>query len=198
MGEAPRKVAVSDNVRIVPPTTSHIPAIRRLELEAGVRFAEIGLTSIAESEPPSTDELSATIAAGRLLLAIDDGDGDGGDPVGYIQWSIVDGTTHIDQVSVHPRAAGRAIGRMLMNRVCDDARARGDDKVTLTTFTTIAWNGPLYERYGFEILGDDQLAPELSEIRLQERSDGLDVLPRAAMYRSLDADDPNTSTRRER
>ena len=195
MSEAPRKVAVADNVRIVPPTASHIPAIRRLELEAGVRFAEIGLTSIAESEPPSADELSATIAAGRLLLAVDDGDGD---PVGYIQWSIVDGTTHIDQVSVHPRAAGRAIGRMLINRVCDGARSRGDDKVTLTTFTTIAWNGPLYERYGFEIVGDNQLAPELSGIRLQERSDGLDVLPRAAMYRSLDANDPNTSTRRER
>jgi hypothetical protein len=43
----------------------------------------------------------------------------------------------------------------------------------------------LYRRYGFDDLGDDELGPELLEIRAGERVRGLDVQPRVAMRRWL-------------
>lgn len=46
----------------------------------------------------------------RAWVAADDADV----PAAYLIAGIVDGSLHIEQVSVHPRAVGRNIGRMLL------------------------------------------------------------------------------------
>jgi GNAT superfamily N-acetyltransferase len=158
-----------------------VPVLPPLEVAAGRRFAEIGLTSIAADEPPTEAALHAHVDDGTAWVAEVDGT-----VVGYAIASVVDGEGHLDQVSVLDEQAGQGLGRALIEAVEGWARHQGFEAVTLTTFTEVAWNGPLYAHLGYEVLSEDELGPELAAIRAQERADGLDVSPRRAMRRRLD------------
>jgi hypothetical protein len=57
--------------------------------------------------------------------------------------------------------------------------------VTLTTYRDVPWNGPLWARYGFGVIGERDHGSEPAAIRAEERRRGLDVLPRLAMRRVL-------------
>jgi GNAT superfamily N-acetyltransferase len=184
-----------------------IAVMRALEIDAGRRFADVGLTQIAADDPFSVAELSAYIAAGAAWVAVpvsgqhgggDDVDdrgsgsgGGGGAALGYAAASVLDGHGHLDQVSVGERQGRRGVGRALVETVCAWAAAQGFDAVTLTTFRDVAWNAPLYARWGFATLDEHQLGPELSALRRAERARGLDLVPRVAMRRLLG---PGTDT----
>ncbi len=167
-------------VALSPARLVDVGAIQRIETEAGSRFVEIGMSTIAADDPPTADELRPAIEAGRVLIARV-----AGRPVGYIWWSVLDGEGHIDQVSVTPAAAGRGIGRRLIDEVCAAAAASGHRYVTLTTFRDVAWNRPLYERYGFSVVDPDELSGKLAERRRAERESGIEVQARVAMRRDL-------------
>ncbi len=168
-------------VVIEPALPSDVTAMQRVEVEAGRRFAEVGLASIAADPPPPEDELRAHVAASTAWVARDIG----GDVVGYAVASVVDGEGHLEQVSVRPELGGAGIGAALIEEVCRWAAGEGFDAVSLTTFRDVAWNGPYYERRGFRALADDELGPGLRAIRADEASRGLDVAPRLAMRRVL-------------
>lgn len=169
-----------NGVRTTLASPDDVEAIQALEIEAGAPFAEIGLESIADADPPPAAELSAAIADGCVETVRDDSG-----LLGFIWWSVVDGETHIEQVSVHPRAAGRRLGRELIDRVCQAAARRGHHAVTLTTFRDVEWNGPLYQRYGFDVLEAAEMGAELAKRRREEAESGLDIVPRVAMRRVL-------------
>lgn len=160
--------------------------MQQLELDAGRRFADVGLTSIAEDPPSDHDELMAYInsdAGGQAAwMAIDEDDQK---PIGYAVSSVVDAQAHLDQVSVSMAAAGRGVGSRLVAEVFNWAITRGYDTISLTTFRDLPWNGPLYQRLGFVALTESECGPELLLIRAEERSRGIDVLPRIAMRRAL-------------
>jgi GNAT superfamily N-acetyltransferase len=160
-------------------TDADLPALRAIERVAG-DWAALGMTAIAEDEPPSLDELRVYQRDGRAWVW-DDGDG----PVAYLIADRVDGNVHIEQVSVHPDAAGRRIGRALIEHLARWAAARGAPALTLTTFAEVPWNGPYYERLGFRALGDDELTGGLRRIRAVEAAHGLDRWPRIVMRRPL-------------
>ncbi len=184
-------------------TTADIESMRSIELAAGVLFAEVGLTSIAEDPPPDPAELQHHIADGTAWVACrpdrdhpdhdhpdrdhpgDDHPGNDEEIVGYLVASVVDGEGHVDQVSVVPRAAGQRIGSRLIDEAIAWTLASGFDAITLTTFTDIAWNGPYYERLGFVEVPEAAMGPQLSAIRVAERDAGIDVAPRCAMRRRL-------------
>jgi ribosomal protein S18 acetylase RimI-like enzyme len=159
-----------------------VDAMQRIEIDAGRRFADVGLTSIAEDEPMAGDVLLDRIAAGRAWLAVD---GERGEAVGFAVASVVDGAGHLDEVAVALDAGGQGIGTALIEQVLQWAAGLGLEAVTLTTFSEIAWNGPLYRRLGFEALDPGSLGPQLLAIRDQERRQGIDVAPRQAMRRRL-------------
>lgn len=156
--------------------------MQRLELDAGRRFADVGLTSIAEDPPSDHDVLMVYINDKAAWMAIDE---HGQEPIGYAVASVVDAQAHLDQVSVSMAAAGHGVGSRLVTEVFNWAVGRGYDALTLTTFRDLAWNGPLYERLGFVDLSEAECGPELLAIRAEERSRGIDVLPRIAMRRLL-------------
>jgi N-acetylglutamate synthase-like GNAT family acetyltransferase len=56
---------------------------------------------------------------------------------------------HLEQVSVHPRAGRRGIGRSLVERVMSSARDQQLQGVSLTTFSDFSWNAPFYRSIGF-------------------------------------------------
>ncbi|WP_249644342.1 GNAT family N-acetyltransferase [Nocardia sputi] len=165
---------------IRPATTHDLPALQDIERAAGKPFAEIGMTAVADDEPPSVATLREFQQSGRAWVWIDDDV-----PIGYLIVGIVDGNAHIEQVSVHPDYAGRRIGKRLLDRGARWAAAAGLPAMTLTTFTEVAWNGPYYERLGFRYLSAEEQTPGLTALRAAEHAHGLDRWPRACMRAEL-------------
>ena len=169
------------SVAIRPPSTDELPALRTIERLAGERFRGVGLSEVADHEPPSLDVLARYAREGRCWVAIDDAAG----PIGYVLVDAVDGNAHVEQVSVHPDHQGSGVGRALMERVVDWASEVGMPAVTLTTFKDVPWNAPLYRHLGFRVLNDEELAPGLRAVRDGETAHGLDPGRRVCMRLEL-------------
>jgi GNAT superfamily N-acetyltransferase len=165
-----------------------LPVMRDIERAAGALFAGIGMPEIAGDEPPSPEELAGYQAVGRAWVAAVDA----GAAVAYLIADLVDGDVHVEQVSVHPRAARRGIGRSLLEHAAGYATARGAGALTLTTFAEVPWNAPYYARCGFRVIPDVDLSPALSAIRDREIAHGLHRWPRVTMRRTLTPAAPGT------
>jgi GNAT superfamily N-acetyltransferase len=159
-----------------------LPFLQDIERAAGSCFRDIGMPEIADDEPLPLDELARYQRAGTAWVA----DDHTGTPVAYLlaepEPEPVDGSLHIEQVSVHPRHAHRRIGRALIDHLAAHAAAPA---LTLTTFAEVPWNAPYYARCGFRILADDALTPGLCAIRRREAAHGLERWPRVCMRKEI-------------
>ncbi|WP_039796626.1 GNAT family N-acetyltransferase [Nocardia araoensis] len=167
---------------IRPATLEDLPALQNIERAAGEPFAEIGMTAVADDEPPSLATLRQFQQAGRAWVWADDDV-----PIGYLVAGVVDGNAHIEQVSVRPDHARRRIGKRLLDQAARWAATAGLPATTLTTFTEVPWNGPYYERLGFRYLSAGEETPGLVALRAAEQAHGLDRWPRACMRAELSA-----------
>jgi GNAT superfamily N-acetyltransferase len=167
-------------MRIRPATPADLPLLQDIERAAGDPFRALGMPEIADDEPPALDLLERFRAAGHAWVT-EDADGR---IVAYLIGEPVDGAFHIEQVSVHPDAAHRGVGRTLIAYAADHARDQGLTGLTLTTFTEVPWNAPYYERIGFRVLAEPDLTPGLRKIRATEAEHGLDRWPRVCMHRA--------------
>ena len=168
-------------MRIRLATRAELPALQDIERAAGAPFRALGMPEIADDEPPALDVLERYRRAGRCWVAVDESDL----PAAYLLAEPVDGALHIEQVSVHPRAARRGVGRALLAHAADHAREEGLTALTLTTFTDVPWNAPYYARLGFRPLPEADLTPGLREIRGAEAAHGLNRWPRVCMRAPL-------------
>jgi GNAT superfamily N-acetyltransferase len=155
--------------------------LQDIEMAAGRAFAGAGMPSVADGEPFSVAELLSFQSDGRAWVVPDEQDV----PIAYLVAEWVDGNVHIEQVSTHPDAAGRGLGRDLIEHVAGWARGRGAPALTLTTFVEVPWNGPYYERLGFRRLAPGEETAGLRAIRAAEAAHGLDRWPRCCMRRDL-------------
>jgi GNAT superfamily N-acetyltransferase len=167
------------NIRVM--RGDELSRVQDIERAAGQPFRAVGMAEIADDEPPSLDELLRYQRAEHAWVAADADDA----PVAYLIADPVDGSLHIEQVSVHPRYARRGIGRRLIENLAQHAVAEGVPALTLTTFAGVPWNAPYYRRCGFQVLDDDALSPGLRAIRAHEAARGLDRWPRVCMRRDL-------------
>ena len=168
-------------MKIRPARCDDLDCLQDIERAAGAAFAEIGMAEVAEDAPLSIEVLSVYQQESRAWVQVDENDR----PVAYLIVDVVDGAIHIEQVSVDPAHAGHRLGRGLIEHVAEWAKEGGFEALTLTTFTEVAWNGPYYERCGFNILDGSDLTPGLREIRAAEVEHGLDRWPRACMRRKI-------------
>jgi GNAT superfamily N-acetyltransferase len=155
--------------------------LQDIEMAAGRAFAGAGMPSVADGEPFSVAELLSFQSDGRAWVVPDERDV----PIAYLVAEWVDGNVHIEQVSTHPDAAGRGLGRDLIEHVAGWARGRGAPALTLTTFVEVPWNGPYYERLGFRRLAPGEETAGLRALRAAEAAHGLDRWPRCCMRRDL-------------
>jgi len=158
-----------------------LPALQDIERAAGRCFHDVDMPEVADDEPLTLDELTRYQRCGGIWVAVDRTDR----PVAYLLTDLVDGNTHVDQVSVHPDSARHGVGRSLLEHVADRAMAEGIRALTLTTFVHVPWNAPYYRRCGFRCLDETELTPGLRAIRRQEATHGLDRWPRVCMRRDL-------------
>ncbi|GIL29440.1 GNAT family N-acetyltransferase [Actinocatenispora comari] len=158
---------------IRPASGDDLPNLQDIERAAGEQFTAIGMPEIAADEPFSIDELERYRAGGYAWVAADP------QPVAYLVAEPVDGSLHIEQVSVRPEYARRGLGRQLI----DTADAAGFPALTLTTFRDVPWNAAYYRRLCFRDLDRAEETPGLRRIRRTEAEHGLDRWPRLCMRR---------------
>lgn len=122
-----------------------------------------------EHQPGSPQLFTAHINQNLCFVMVDDAD----KPIGFATCGVLDGALHLYELAMVPEHGGKGLGRALIEAVCDTAKARGLDAVTLSTFADVAWNGPFYERVGFRILGNNELSPGLHLVANHEMDIGL-------------------------
>jgi GNAT superfamily N-acetyltransferase len=170
------------------PETGHIRAaipddlahLQVIQIAAGVGFRDLDMADIAEHPPPSLPALVSQQEAGHLWAAVDRHD----QPIAFVMIDNLDECAHIEQVSVHPDHARRGIGRILIDHVGSWAEGQGLSALTLTTFRTVPWNAPYYQRLRFKELTEDP-TPGLAAIIAAETAFGLDPATRVCMRRDI-------------
>jgi GNAT superfamily N-acetyltransferase len=169
------------NPAIRPTRREEGSVLQEIERLAGEQFRDVGLPEVADDEPAPVDVLARYAEEGRSWVVIDTTDA----PLGYVLVDVVDGCAHIEQLSVRPDRQGEGLGRALVERVRAWAAGAGLSAVTLTTFTDVPWNAPLYRHLGFRVLTEDELGPGLQAVRGDEAAHGLDPAKRVCMRSEL-------------
>ncbi|MEK9522938.1 GNAT family N-acetyltransferase [Streptomyces sp. NPDC087908] len=170
-------------MRIRAAAPAELPLLQDIERAAGEPFRTLGMAAIADDDPLPLDVLDSYRRAGRAWVAVDAADR----PVAYLLTDTVDGSAHIEQVSVHPDAARRGVGRALIEHLAATAGEQGLTALTLTTFAEVPWNAPYYARLGFRALADSDpaLTEGLRAISRAEAAHGLSAWPRVCMRREV-------------
>lgn len=160
------RLAESDDLVVLP----------ALERAAGQRFRDLDMAEIADGEVSTVEALRVACDMGRLWVAEHEGL-----VCGFLMASILDGDGHIEEVSVHPDAAGRRLGSKLIGAFVDWCAACGFGAATLTTFADVPWNRPYYERLGFAVVLPGAWGPAMARQVEQETAAGLDPSRRVVM-----------------
>lgn len=101
--------------------------------------------------------------------------------VAFARVDELDGQAHLEQLSVHPTAGRRGLGRALLEAAANESRLRGFTTMTLCTFAGVAFNAPFYASCGFEEYTCP--GPGLAALRAYEVKLGLDALGRRISMR---------------
>lgn len=158
----------------LPADAAALPAIER---SAGQRFLAVpALAWIADDHIVSAELHREYAAKGMSWLALADNR-----PVGFLLGEAMGSSLYIAEFSLHLAWQGKGIGRQLIDTVALWAREQGFTSLTLTTFRHVAWNAPLYQHLGFEILEDEALPGALRQKREEETAHGIPFESRCAM-----------------
>lgn len=160
----------------------HFAAMREVERAAETIFP-LGVFPLAlrGQSLTSDEEFAEAQRDGLLWCAV----AAGGEVAGYAIAFWVGSDLHLDEIDVDPKHQQRGVGRALIDVVCAHARANGAPRLTLTTFRSVPWNMPWYERLGFVAFAEGALPRQLSEIFEEEISRGLAREQRVAMALAL-------------
>lgn len=154
----------SESHRIRPARAEDLPELIEIEVAADQLFPLAGY-----GETPEPAELADLQHAAALLVT-------GDPPIGYARVEVLDGQAHLESLSVRPKFMRQGHGSALVNAALAWAAQQGYERMTLTTFADVAWNGPFYRRLGFVELTD--LTPGLAAVRAAEAELGLDAMGR--------------------
>lgn len=136
-------------VTIRPAVREHAALYPALERSAGQAFLAIpDLAWIADHTITPAEDYYPLIADGTVWEAVD---ADGA-PVGFLMAEGFPDHLHILELSVAATHQKLGIGRRLMQAAADHARTAGLTALTLTTFRSVAWNGPFYASLGYQML----------------------------------------------
>ncbi|MCK9782995.1 MULTISPECIES: GNAT family N-acetyltransferase [Enterobacterales] len=135
-----------------------LPAI---ELSAGQLFSTLeDLRWISESGVQSVEKHVAFIRQQGHWVAVNRDN----EPVGFIMTTSLPESLFIHELSVSLDWQNRGIGKLLIQKVKDEAKLHKFDAITLTTFRHVPWNAPYYQRLGFSILPESEIPSSLQAV----------------------------------
>jgi GNAT superfamily N-acetyltransferase len=165
---------------VIRPALAHeVARLGDVERDGDRRFAGYSGVPVGFDDTVEVSRLEGAQSEGRLWVASD------GELIGFALAEAVDGQAHLAQVSVRFQFQGRGVGGRLVEAVCGWARDRSLESVTLSTFTDVGWNRPLYERMGFVVVPEEQWTTGLRAAMASEAALGLDGGRRVVMRKSL-------------
>ena len=159
-----------------------IAALQTIELSAAHLFSQTPYQELAQGEPISSDRYHHYFDAGFPIWigwSLDNGLPDR--PAGFALTLPLDGDLHLQEISVHANHQRRGLGGWLLRHVLRFAKGKGYHGVTLTTYRSIAWNGPFYTKHGFAELTDGEMSKSLGAILKKEIDHGANATDRCAM-----------------
>jgi ribosomal protein S18 acetylase RimI-like enzyme len=168
-------------------TAGDVASMQAVDVVARQRFREIDdarIARAADDQPYRTEGLTRAATEQRAWVAIDDL----GAVIGFAVAWVIDGEGHLDELAVTPAHGRRGVGRALVDEVLAWSAARGLPSVTLITFRDVPWNGPFYEKLGFEAV--TALTPALQAALDQGATWGVprDVVMRRCLVDAESAD----------
>lgn len=167
---------------IRPADPAEVDQLPGLEVDSYARYVEVSMEAVATADQPSIGDLRSALEEGLLLVAECDLQ-----VVGFMTCRVVDNTMYVAAVNVRPRFAHRAIGANLLVAAEQLARDRDLERMSLTTFADVPWNGPYYSRLGWTVLPDAQMPEGLAVIRARQRDAGFEQWPRQTMVKKLES-----------
>lgn len=152
-----------------------------VEQSAGKAFLVLpDLAWIADDTVTSADCHREWIAGGTVWVAVDEGD----NAVGFLSAEWFGLRLHIWGLAVRHDLQGRGLGRGLVECAIREARSRGAEELSLTTFRNVPWNRPFYEKLGFRTLDADSVPRDLQDVLDHEVECGIPGEARCAMVRA--------------
>ena len=137
----PRLPLVKETRMIRPAETKDEPAIRHCAEQAYARY----IPEIGRKPAPMTADYAAQIAAGIVYVAMDED----ASVQGFVVFYAQDDSVLLENVAVLPSAAGRGVGKSLIN-FCENAgRQLGMRAVHLYTNEKMTDNLSIYPRLGY-------------------------------------------------
>lgn len=149
---------------------------REIEVAADQLFVAVGHLEFADAQPVSSGEFSSAVSDRRALVAEIDGV-----VAGFAMTDRCGDELYLVQVSVDPACQRRGLGRMLLRRIIDAARERGEVAIVLNTQADVVWNQPFYETLGFVVVPEEQWTEAMSELTAQQAEAGFDWATRVHM-----------------
>ncbi|TGD76070.1 N-acetyltransferase [Mangrovimicrobium sediminis] len=144
-------------------------------------YAQAGISMSFDHDHPfvvaEAQRWAAAIERGDVYLACDPK----GQPIGFTAAGMVDDQPYLDQLSVLPACMRRGVGAGLLQMVIAWSAGRS---LWLTTYSSVPWNRPFYERHGFVIVPEPDCGPELREILDKQRAALPEPDDRIAMVRA--------------
>ncbi len=159
-----------------------LPKLPPIEERAAQRFLDSRHPQLATFPLFDPHQLAALVDAGNVWVATDSSD----EPIGFAILGRIGSEAYLHEIDVEPSWSGRGVGRALLRRVAEQARARGHATLVLSTCTDVPWNAPFYERVGFVIVPRSRYGAELSALSERERMAGLPMESRVIMRALLD------------
>jgi GNAT superfamily N-acetyltransferase len=172
---------MSDGYKVRSAVSSELSQLPEIERAASVLFAEFGLADLFGRVLTPLRDLEEGLRAGRLWVATAPDDS----VVGFALACVVGCNGHLDELDVLPDHGRRGVGTALVETFLRWARESAFGGATLTTLRHVPWNAPFYERFGFRVLGAEELTPALSDLLQSEVERGLPAENRVAMYMPL-------------
>ena len=167
------------NIRLARP--EELSRLREIEDEAAQLFS--GFNVLDESRDESFSErILANLIAMRQVWVCSVGDSG---PIGMVIVSVWGRVVYIEEMDVVPAYGRQGIGTRLLSHVCFWAASDGHERMLLSTFADIPWNGPFYRKNGFSFVSESEWSERMQLIRDEETRRGLDVSARAFMEKYL-------------
>jgi GNAT superfamily N-acetyltransferase len=139
-------MSVSRRIRLA--TEADVAALQEIERAADALFERV-----MGQEPFGEDSTTAGVdrmaEAGFVLMVAVGEDDDRA--IGFAHVIEVDGSAHLEQLSVPAEHGRRGHGRALVEAAAEEASARGHERLTLRTYADVPWNRPFYESCGFAV-----------------------------------------------
>ena len=155
-----------------------IPTLPDIERRASASLTPY--ETLGSTEPGELEWFRSAAERAHLWVATDETD----KPVAFALFEVLDPTAsdlHLEEIDVDPAHARRGLGARLIQAAALWAGSRGYTGITLTTFRSVPWNAPYYERLGFRELPTHARPAPLAARVAAEASAGLRAHRRITM-----------------